>query len=131
MSSIERSLDDAIAGGAAAAYVHGGVMDNLLATGRLDSVPPAIEKIKAAGIPAGVAGHDPGVFAWAKENLDLDFNSLDAQREAGEAYIKSQQHEGWVCLDDRYEDAGFKPVGSPVGLCRAVMVSCSLLEVIT
>lgn len=30
------------------------------------------------------------------ENLDLDFNSLDAQREAGEAYIKSQQHEGWV-----------------------------------
>jgi len=41
------------------------------------------------------------------ENLDLDFNSLDAQREAGEAYIKSQQHEGWVCLPDRYDDAGF------------------------
>lgn len=41
------------------------------------------------------------------ENLDLDFNSLDAQREAGEAYIKSQQHEGWVCLNDRYDDAGF------------------------
>ena len=41
------------------------------------------------------------------ENLDLDFNSLDAQREAGEAYIKSQQHEGWVCLDERYDDAGF------------------------
>ncbi len=32
---------------------------------------------------------------------------MDAQREAGEAYIKSQQHEGWVCLDDRYDDAGF------------------------
>jgi len=41
------------------------------------------------------------------ENLELDFNSLDAQREAGEAYIKSQQHEGWVCLDERYDDAGF------------------------
>ncbi len=41
------------------------------------------------------------------ENLDLDFNSLDAQREAGEAYIKSQQNEGWVCLDERYDDAGF------------------------
>ena len=41
------------------------------------------------------------------ENLDLDFNSLDAQREAGEAYIKSQQHEGWVCLSERYDDAGF------------------------
>jgi site-specific DNA recombinase len=41
------------------------------------------------------------------ENLDLDFNSLDAQREAGEAYIKSQQHEGWICLDEHYDDAGF------------------------
>ncbi len=41
------------------------------------------------------------------ENLDLDFNSLDAQREAGEAYIKSQQHEGWICLHERYDDAGF------------------------
>ncbi len=42
-----------------------------------------------------------------EENLDLDFNSLDAQREAGEAYIKSQQHEGWVCLDEKYDDGGF------------------------
>ncbi len=41
------------------------------------------------------------------ENLNLDFNSLDAQREAGEAYIKSQQHEGWVCLDERFDDGGF------------------------
>lgn len=41
------------------------------------------------------------------ENLNLDFNSLDAQRDAGEAYIKSQQQEGWVCLDERYDDGGF------------------------
>ena len=36
-----------------------------------------------------------------------DFNSLDAQREAGEAYILSQRHEGWVALPDRYDDGGF------------------------
>lgn len=41
------------------------------------------------------------------EGLDLDFNSLDAQRESGEAYIKSQANEGWVCLPDRYDDGGF------------------------
>ncbi|HCD34629.1 MAG TPA: resolvase [Phycisphaerales bacterium] len=41
------------------------------------------------------------------ENLDLDFNSLDAQRDSGEAYIRSQKHEGWICLDERYDDAGF------------------------
>ena len=42
-----------------------------------------------------------------EEGLDLEFNSLDAQREAGEAYIKSQAHEGWRLLPDRYDDGGF------------------------
>ena len=32
------------------------------------------------------------------QGLDQEFNSLDAQREASEAYIKSQAHEGWICL---------------------------------
>src|SRR5580704_18218770 len=35
-------------------------------------------------------------------NLDLEFNSLDAQREACEAYIKSQAHEGWRLIPDHY-----------------------------
>ncbi|MEK6674021.1 MAG: recombinase family protein [Planctomycetota bacterium] len=42
-----------------------------------------------------------------EEGLDQEFNSLDAQREAAESYISSQQHEGWVCLPDRYDDGGF------------------------
>ena len=42
-----------------------------------------------------------------EEGLDQEFNSLDAQREAGEAYITSQQHEGWGCLPDLYDDGGF------------------------
>ncbi len=42
-----------------------------------------------------------------EEGLEQDFNSLDAQREAAEAYIASQQHEGWVCLPDRYDDGGY------------------------
>ncbi|MBZ0264354.1 recombinase family protein [bacterium] len=41
------------------------------------------------------------------EGLDKEFNTLDAQREAGEAYIKSQKNEGWICLPDRYDDGGF------------------------
>lgn len=40
------------------------------------------------------------------EGLDQDFNSLDAQREACEAYIKSQAHEGWKPLPDRFDDGG-------------------------
>ena len=41
-----------------------------------------------------------------EHNLDLEFNSLDAQRESCEAYIKSQMHEGWQLLPDRYDDGG-------------------------
>jgi site-specific DNA recombinase len=45
-----------------------------------------------------------------EEGLEQEFNSLDAQRESAEAYIKSQQHEGWTCLPDRYDDGGFTGV---------------------
>ena len=41
------------------------------------------------------------------EGLEQEFNSLDAQREAGEAYVKSQASEGWKMLLDRYDDGGF------------------------
>src|ERR1700724_2352784 len=40
------------------------------------------------------------------EGLEQEFNSLDAQREACEAYIVSQRHAGWVALADMYEDGG-------------------------
>ncbi|UWQ61936.1 recombinase family protein [Leisingera caerulea] len=42
-----------------------------------------------------------------EEGLDMEFNSLDAQREACEAYIASQRSEGWVATRDRYDDGGF------------------------
>src|SRR5258707_9603708 len=42
-----------------------------------------------------------------EEGLEQEFNPLDAQREAAEAYVKSQAHEGWICLPDRYDDGGF------------------------
>ncbi|MBX3433296.1 MAG: recombinase family protein [Pirellulales bacterium] len=42
-----------------------------------------------------------------EEGLEQEYNTLDAQRDAGEAYVKSQLHEGWECLPDRYDDGGF------------------------
>ncbi len=41
------------------------------------------------------------------EGLDQEFNTLDAQRESGEAYNVSMNHEGWVCIPTRYDDGGF------------------------
>jgi site-specific DNA recombinase len=43
----------------------------------------------------------------SEEGLEQDFNSLHAQREACEAYIKSQAHEGWILVDTPYDDGGF------------------------
>jgi site-specific DNA recombinase len=42
----------------------------------------------------------------SEHGLEQDFNSLDAQREAGEAYIKSQAHEGWRLVKTTYDDGG-------------------------
>jgi site-specific DNA recombinase len=42
-----------------------------------------------------------------EEGLEQEFNTLDAQREAGEAFIRSQTGEGWGLLPDRYDDGGF------------------------
>ncbi len=42
-----------------------------------------------------------------EEGLDQEFNSLDAQREAAEAYIQSQRHLGWTVLPHHYDDGGF------------------------
>ena len=43
----------------------------------------------------------------SEEGLDMEFNSLDAQRESCEAYVASQRAEGWVCMRERYDDGGY------------------------
>jgi site-specific DNA recombinase len=43
----------------------------------------------------------------SEEGLEMEFNSLDAQREACEAYVASQRAEGWLLVPDRYDDGGF------------------------
>ena len=42
-----------------------------------------------------------------EHGLEQEFNSLDNQREASEAYIKSQAHEGWKLVRTRYDDGGY------------------------
>jgi site-specific DNA recombinase len=61
-----------------------------------DSLPSAVRKLRCA------------VYTRksSEEGLDMEFNSLDAQREACEAYIVSQRAEGWSPVRDRYDDGG-------------------------
>lgn len=41
------------------------------------------------------------------EGLEKEFNTLEAQREADENYVKSQKHQGWVLIKEHYDDGGF------------------------
>ena len=61
------------------------------------------------GTPPAVAPVRCAIYTRksTEEGLDQEFNSLDAQREAAEAYISSQRHEGWLALPDRYDDGGY------------------------
>jgi site-specific DNA recombinase len=66
-----------------------------------------------------------------EEGLDQDFNSLDAQRCAAEAYIQSQVHEGWKLLPTRYDDGGFSggnmdrpALNALIGDIRAGKIDC-------
>ena len=59
--------------GAVACHLHGGVMDNLYAQGKLDEIPSVVDQIHDKGMLAGIAAHNPAVITWAEEHLDLDY----------------------------------------------------------
>ena len=62
----------------------------------------------------------------SEEGLDQEFNSLQAQREACEAFITSQVHEGWVCLRTGYDDGGFSgaTMGRPALRMKGTDTAC-------
>jgi DNA invertase Pin-like site-specific DNA recombinase len=63
-----------------------------------------------------------------EHGLEQEFNSLDAQREAAEAYIKSQAHEGWRLCPERYDDGGISG-GTLERPAQALLASVALRKV--
>jgi DNA invertase Pin-like site-specific DNA recombinase len=61
-----------------------------------------MERVKAAALRCAIYTRKS-----SEEGLEQDFNSLHAQREACESYIKSQQNEGWHLVKTAYDDGGF------------------------
>ena len=59
--------------------------------------------------------------------LDQDFNSLDAQYDAAQAYIRSQAHAGWTLVRTRYDDGGFSG-GSTDRPCSSSLPTSKLTE---
>jgi site-specific DNA recombinase len=56
--------------------------------------------------------------------LEQEFNSLDVQREASEAYIKSQTQEGWSLVRAHYDDGGFSGGSMERPRCRSCCRTC-------
>ena len=73
LGDIATGVRNAVRGGAKACFIHGGVMDHLFAQKRMEEVVDAVKMIHDAGMPAGVAAHNPEALEWAEENLDVDF----------------------------------------------------------
>src|SRR6202165_6205123 len=70
-------------------------------------------RMRSDSSPNAVRGKSPAAVRCAiytrkstEEGLDQDFNSLHAQREAAEAFIKSQKHAGWTLIPHHYDDGG-------------------------
>src|SRR5204862_7885691 len=65
--------------------------------------------LRGQGVTVKVAIRRCAVYTRksSEEGLEQGFNSLHAQREACEAYIRSQRHEGWVLVPTAYDDGGF------------------------
>lgn len=73
---MEAAIDDAIATGARAAFIHGGWVDRLYASGDTRSLEQWTRHARSAGLPIGVAGHSPEAHDWV-DRLDLvDFHAV-------------------------------------------------------
>lgn len=59
--------------GASACYLHGGLVDDYIANEQYDEIRAFADTVRRSGVPVGIAGHMPIDFAWAEQNLDVDF----------------------------------------------------------
>jgi DNA invertase Pin-like site-specific DNA recombinase len=66
-------------------------------------------KTPATGTPALTPKKRCAIYTRKStdEGLDQEYNSLEAQRDSALAFIDSQRHEGWIAIDDGYDDGGF------------------------
>ncbi len=103
VGDISKGFQNAVDGGAKACFIHGGLMDFRFAQDHLEDIPGAIAMIREAGLPAGIAGHNPEVFEWAENHLDVDFymcSYYDAAHRDESAELKSGMAE-WFRPEDR------------------------------
>jgi hypothetical protein len=101
--STDNLVQKAIQGGASAIVIHGGVMDHAYSLRSFGDPKKGIKIAKDAGLPIGIAGHNPAIFSWAEENLDVDFYMCSYYNSAHRDLSpekSANQHE-WFIDEDR------------------------------
>jgi hypothetical protein len=100
-----RGVQNAIHGKASAVYIHGGVMDSLVAQNDPKDLPQAIQAVRDAGLPVGIAGHSPRVFEWAEKNLNVDFYMCCYYNPSDRSRRAEHVHGAHEVFDDADRDA--------------------------
>ena len=91
-------IENARAGRAKACFLHGGEMDQRVASGDTADIYEAIDRIRDLGMAAGVAGHTTHTIQWAADHLELDFfmtcyyNPSDRTRQAARDYDEEEYY---------------------------------------
>jgi hypothetical protein len=73
VTTLDIAVSNAVEGGAAACFIHGGDMDYRVANGKTQEVVDAVKRIRDEGMAVGAAGHRCDTVQWAADHLDLDF----------------------------------------------------------
>lgn len=99
----DKLVQKAIKGGASAIAIHGGVMDHAYILQSFGDPKKGIKLAKDGGLPTGIAGHNPAVFPWAEENLDVDFYMCSYYNSAhrDKSPEKSADQNEWFLDEDR------------------------------
>ena len=96
-------INRAASNGAKACHIHGGVMDYLLAQGRIGEIHDVVKAIRDRGMLAGIAGHNPQVFEWAEDHLDVDYYMCSyynaAHRDERAEHVSGMEE--WFLEEDR------------------------------
>ena len=96
------SVANEVAGGNWNGFVFFGLNTGSSVAARVQAYPAEQNPVKPAAIRCAIYTRKS-----TEEGLEQDFNTLDAQREAAQAFIESQRHEGWIALPKLYDDGGY------------------------
>lgn len=115
-------LRRSVEAGAVACYMHGGETDFWFANGMHDHLREALGMMRAGGVAAGFAGHQPAVHAWIRDNLQVDFQMCSYYNPTDRS--KNAQHQS---VGEKWDDADVERMLAVIRTINAPVVHYKVL----